>query len=143
MSTFRGVFTCESCGAERSAHAIDEGEDIFATLTCPERPVSQPLSRVVAGPSDAHLDGCPGCFVCIDEQDRGATSAPACSLIADVAAFSALSPEQRAALLQIGADAVALLDAARATVGAPNLKVAREQGRVLVAFLARIDARRS
>lgn len=79
--------------------------------------ISQPVSRVVAGP----------------EQDE---PAPASSFIADVAAFRALTPEQRAALLLIGADGPALLDAAR------RLTAEDEGFFALRNAVARIDARR-
>jgi len=96
------------------------------TRACPERQVSQPLSRVVAGPdlldgARAIVHSIGGDPLTIQVQGHAERalnglyerSAPASSLIADVAAFRALTPEQRAALLQIGADGVALLEAAR------------------------------
>lgn len=134
MSVFRGVFTCENCGVEAGAHVGD-------ALACP-RPVSQPLSRVVAGPGVPRCHGGAGhcgsewCGVCASSIFT--ETSPASSLIADVAAFRALTPEQRTALLQIGADGVALLEAARAAAEDPSN---RETVLSLRPPVARIDMR--
>lgn len=121
MSTFDGAYgdVCNGCRLHVDLHEDD-------ALTWP-RVVSQPLSRVVAEPE------CCG--------------APASSLIADVAAFRALTPQQRAALLAIGANGPALLEAGEMwgliRVFRGQAAATQDAADTLAEMFARIDARRS
>lgn len=117
--------TCYNCGRPLAEHDRDG--------RC-QRDISQPVSRVVAGfpclICEAHPCECAAPLL-LDGQP------PSSSYIRDVAAFRALSAEQRAALLKIGEDAPALLLAAHET-----RRGLYGAGDRLADALKRIDARK-